>query len=490
MSITLKDLFIEEDYQNKKYIKVSKSDEEGFTEEQLERIQYRMLESNSLERVMPITFEKFNNEITMLYGVEGKQKLSEEIRLKGLTMPQFYQLMINVLQALTDSGNNMLKEDNFIIDEDHIYLDNYYHKVNVIYLPLKDYGRENTLHEDIKKLLINIAADVKGINGSHFKIILNYIKNPGFSINGLKALLNDLLKKGYEHDGEEDGAEQDDKVQTQEKKIKKVRTVPSLSKKYRIYTYLIAVILVLLIITQIGFGNPTISGLSVILIMLVVAGTYVFMKKWRPGVEPVYIEKSVPVKQNRKSKVENVESAHEKEEKDEKFDAEVYMNSLENEEGTSVENAAEVAVDKSVADEVKDSDEFPVSDMESEYKVEDRTMLLNYDDDPQHKRNVKIERPKAKFKLTSEDIEPFEINKEPFSVGRTDNNNDYAVNVNSVSRKHLELSDLDDSLGVRDLGSKNGTFINGNKLVPQKVYELKLGETLKIGETSFKLEEA
>ncbi|MGI6420015.1 MAG: FHA domain-containing protein [Thermoguttaceae bacterium] len=54
-----------------------------------------------------------------------------------------------------------------------------------------------------------------------------------------------------------------------------------------------------------------------------------------------------------------------------------------------------------------------------------------------------------------------------------------------VSRRHCEVSQLDGSLVVRDLGSSNGTFVNGSR-VAEAI--LKPGDELTVGKTRFEVQ--
>lgn len=51
----------------------------------------------------------------------------------------------------------------------------------------------------------------------------------------------------------------------------------------------------------------------------------------------------------------------------------------------------------------------------------------------------------------------------------------------SVSRRHARIFKHDDVVVVEDLGSINGTFINGRRLVPYLPENLKTGDTLQLG---------
>jgi pSer/pThr/pTyr-binding forkhead associated (FHA) protein len=53
------------------------------------------------------------------------------------------------------------------------------------------------------------------------------------------------------------------------------------------------------------------------------------------------------------------------------------------------------------------------------------------------------------------------------------------IKSSQVSRKHCELLEVGDKLSVRDLGSSNGTFVNGQRVAGQQV--LKPGDELTLG---------
>ena len=52
----------------------------------------------------------------------------------------------------------------------------------------------------------------------------------------------------------------------------------------------------------------------------------------------------------------------------------------------------------------------------------------------------------------------------PFRIGKKSSANDLALNRANVSREHCVIVEKDGSLWVRDLGSRNGTFVNGKKV--------------------------
>lgn len=59
---------------------------------------------------------------------------------------------------------------------------------------------------------------------------------------------------------------------------------------------------------------------------------------------------------------------------------------------------------------------------------------------------------------------------------------DFCIPLVSISRRHCELNMDQDRLTIRDLNSKNGTFINGSRISESPA---KPGDLLKIGTLSF-----
>jgi predicted component of type VI protein secretion system len=70
------------------------------------------------------------------------------------------------------------------------------------------------------------------------------------------------------------------------------------------------------------------------------------------------------------------------------------------------------------------------------------------------------------------------------SIGRHD---DCLIRIKSsqVSRRHCEVFEVADKLTIRDLGSSNGTFVNGKKVSGQQV--LKHGDELTVGAVTLRV---
>lgn len=77
--------------------------------------------------------------------------------------------------------------------------------------------------------------------------------------------------------------------------------------------------------------------------------------------------------------------------------------------------------------------------------------------------------------------------KGSFIIGRSEDLAQYVEKEAGVSRAHVELMIRENGCCIKDLGSRNGTKLNGELLAPYKDYPLEPGESFSIAEITFQL---
>ncbi|MEC9281218.1 MAG: FHA domain-containing protein [Bdellovibrionota bacterium] len=75
-----------------------------------------------------------------------------------------------------------------------------------------------------------------------------------------------------------------------------------------------------------------------------------------------------------------------------------------------------------------------------------------------------------------------------WTLGRSDNC-DVKLKDSKASRKHIVIKNTKGVFKVKDLGSSNGSFLNGNQLNPDKEYPLLSGDCIEIGSTKIYFEQ-
>ncbi|MGI9534233.1 MAG: FHA domain-containing protein [Thermodesulfobacteriota bacterium] len=86
--------------------------------------------------------------------------------------------------------------------------------------------------------------------------------------------------------------------------------------------------------------------------------------------------------------------------------------------------------------------------------------------------------------LDSKLLEKKKFDQESISIGR-DTENDILINNLAVSRFHAKIHKESGKIIIKDLGSANGTFLNGNKI---EWAEMNTGDLVLIGKHALKLE--
>lgn len=76
------------------------------------------------------------------------------------------------------------------------------------------------------------------------------------------------------------------------------------------------------------------------------------------------------------------------------------------------------------------------------------------------------------------------------TIGRRQDENTIAITDPYASGRHADVSVQDGAILIRDVGSTNGTFVNGTKLEPDSPLEVSPGDEITIGQSIFILEEA
>ena len=93
--------------------------------------------------------------------------------------------------------------------------------------------------------------------------------------------------------------------------------------------------------------------------------------------------------------------------------------------------------------------------------------------------------PRIRLENLNGEIPEFVINKDNFVIGRSTDSADYAVLETAVSRTHCKISQVGNRVAVIDLGSANGTFVNGARLNSGEARYISDKDVLRIGHSDF-----
>src|SRR5437868_4282202 len=83
-------------------------------------------------------------------------------------------------------------------------------------------------------------------------------------------------------------------------------------------------------------------------------------------------------------------------------------------------------------------------------------------------------------------VDPYPLTLAITRIGRADPVSVWLPDVDlsndtGVSRRHLEIRRVGGGFEIVDLHSKNGTFLNGERLLPEEAHELQPGDRVRLG---------
>lgn len=81
-----------------------------------------------------------------------------------------------------------------------------------------------------------------------------------------------------------------------------------------------------------------------------------------------------------------------------------------------------------------------------------------------------------------------QVHRVPFTIGKNAGIVDAALTYNqAISRLHCRITKLNGRYQITDLGSVNGTFVNGGRLTPNLPYQIENGDTVLLANSSFRV---
>jgi hypothetical protein len=87
---------------------------------------------------------------------------------------------------------------------------------------------------------------------------------------------------------------------------------------------------------------------------------------------------------------------------------------------------------------------------------------------------------------TFQDGELFTLDSHPLTIGRAGNNDISMPDDEYASGRHARVEPRRDGIWVEDIGSTNGTFVNGIRLTRER--KLTPGDVVRVGETDLRFE--
>lgn len=419
--------------------------------------QVHMLRANSIPGLLTMEIEETNDKFKFRYDISGKRMLSQYLKVNKMSLAQFYDWLYQILHVLDESKLYLLSTQNYVLSLDFIFVGVNGSGIHLTYLPLKEIPGKEPLLADLNRLVSSLLVYIQELKGEGVQQLLGWLQQGEMSLQELKHNVQGLMlaldRGGHGHIEEQavKGATGGTNTTSRTSELKALIPADTgmiiesdIARKSKNTTNRVPFVPALIVIgIWLGFAFHPIEKLLYFCIGFTVLATgmsYVFFKRIT-GLEQSFLG-SMLYKRPPASKLQmnNRQMIH----------------------------------------------EIPEHLETSMIRVSDATVWLGNE----MKAASTQSGSKAMYMLQihkNNQTEQVEIKGEQFLIGRSEADADYAEDAMGLSRIHCEIAILQEGCFVKDLGSMNGSCLNGERMAPYKSYPFRVGDVLKIIQTEFML---
>ncbi len=478
------------DYENdstSSYLVINMSSDENILEYQIE-----MLHNNPSQDILSLDMRQKNDEIKLYYNITSKLTLSQFLQRKRLSKNEFINILRGVTKTLLKSKEYFLYDNSFMIDEDYIYINPSSLEIRMVYLPVTlDANVCENFKNFLGQLIVSSAKIDEDSSGNYIQKILNYLKNDDFNIADFDKLIRDIKNEAVRSKGDSkkqlshseqgrpysiDGLinpndnERDVNLKNNDVKPISLEKMSSSKKgeksggegettikmQYDRKYIVIAILSQILIAIALAFSLDTIkaivgddiSGYGGAVLIVVAIDILLFR----------YLFK----KENMKE-IKDYDKNGKYKSADHNTSVNMSKREIYNVKGTY----------PSIDLDQEDSQVYELLDPVSINQNE--TVIL----DEEIKESAYLQR------MSNGIMDKITITKENFIIGRLPDYVDHLIENNAIGRTHAEIVFMEGEYFIKDLNSKNGTFINEVRAESNREYQIDNGDIVKFANIEY-----
>jgi hypothetical protein len=406
---------------------------------------------------VPFQIRRENENLNIYYNITSKISLAQYLNRKKLSKKELLDLLKNITKNLMLHANYLLDLSSFIIHLDYIYINPATAEVSLVYIPVScERDTMEVYISFLKDLVVNSANVIDNASDNYLQRILNYLKSDVFNLSDFNRLIVDLRDFGeLDEPISRSAKEYCEKPASYETESgcnsaiainhkEKAKTGSGVDNKIlnivllQLLIIIAAVLACLLMLSRSAGDTISIAGVLIIAAALdVLAMKRITGRKIRQTADD--------------KKQETVSDNRHLEQKEVKRSADAY-NTVQRRE--LIYGKSRYQTDSSVPDVLKANDTIMISEV------------------------PKVSHPYLES-VGARNIERVIINKNKFVIGRLGSMVDYIVQGSTVGKLHAEISVNEGVYYIKDLNSKNGTYINGVRIPSNKECEIKRDDRIK-----------
>jgi hypothetical protein len=421
-------------------------------DEKILHYQVQMAAYNRIEHVLPFALRRKDNEIAFYYNITSRLSLAQFLKMKSMKLDAFAAVLSDIAAVLLGCGSYLLSDRNFLIDENYIFIDPQTVCVYLVYIPV---DMDDDINDRLKGFIIRLimnSVDTGGEKSARYlQRILNFVKSETFNVIDFKKLLDGLI----------DGSDQVSRLNSVPE-IPDVQTIPSLNGDKKViedekkYGSISA-----------GMRLPAVIAVLQLSATAAVMTGYILLK----GKDPVsfgaltLIAAALDIAVVKKLLKTRKLSSNRKEIALPSVPGSCNAKGIVSPESGTVKGQPGMKADlrEEVWKPEAPGENEAADEIENSRRSFNETMVLTMENrEFPCLQNVKD--------ILQDEIP---ITKSSFILGRIREQVDYTFDNFAIGKVHAEIITRDGAYHIKDLNSRNGTFINHVRIDSNLEYEIK-----------------
>ncbi|WP_270169250.1 DUF6382 domain-containing protein [Paenibacillus sp. SYP-B4298] len=175
------------------------SDPERLTRDRLDELELRMLQAEKVPGLLELEWLELDGAISFHYKLDGKRMLAHRLQLHPLSMADYCSLLLGVLETLDNCRLYMLRPEAIVLHENYIFAGDSWQELGLVYVPVQDSSSlgQQSSHEGLLGLAVRWATHIQHVDGTALQHILQQLDPGSGSLSELRLLLLDLVSSPY-----------------------------------------------------------------------------------------------------------------------------------------------------------------------------------------------------------------------------------------------------------------------------------------------------
>lgn len=401
--------------------------------------QVKMLLGNPEQQLLKMHKKQMDDERFFLYNITSKISLEQFLARKKLSKHEFLTILKSIIIGLQLGRQYLLRGGMYLLDAKYIYIEPSSLETAIAYLPV-DSGE--AVNDKTRSFLIDLmvykVSFENAEEGNFIYRLLNLLRSEGFGLKKLELLIYSLAVAGEAEDLEQKPA-----VQT--KMEAQVKT-PVVLKTPAMMRPVLAILLVQIAFVSIGalllrylFLSQGILEMNAVLgiAIIIAAIDFLVMRRLNHIIKVSVLAKSprkktIPVKSDKRQRSQS----------------------------------GQTKIPQVGLQEQEDQVNLTVNE----------TCIIGWNESPQPYLIGCDER----------SYEKIVVDKPSFLIGRMKQQADYVARSSTIGKLHAEILSENGSFYIKDLNSRNGTFLNGKKLTSNTAYVIENNDIIAFANSEYK----